>query len=345
MQSPYCPRTHGPIICLNRLSQELPKLPFVSITAADPSKNYSPRSLLGTLMRHCQEGDTSAPSSSVTMYRVWGRGDLRQPRLGVARDLCKSWLGTLTRDGIDQRGVEELLSGLDRESTAWCEAKPVSCNSPAQLETALAAIDRLGALHDQYRRVVQELASPQGKLIHRFVALDIEAFERAPRRLTEFGIAIYDRDTRHTQHHHLLIREHLRHCNTQFAPNRKRHFAFGKSLVMSTAQAMGFLTSLLLPRHPSEGRVALVGHALSCDLAFLRRAKVRHSRDRIKAAILDGVPHYDLQGLHRHWECNWKASSLEAVCSSLEIPTKALHNAGNDAAYTLEAFRKLTKIV
>lgn len=205
-----------------------------------------------------------------------------------------------------------------------------------------AAVDSLCLNSANAPSSTSPLPSSQPAVPLRFVCLDIEAYERAPRKLTEFGIVIYDRPTGRTEHHHLIIREHGKLRNSHFAPDAKNRFVFGESRRMSTGEAMAFLES-----HLREPRTALVGHALPSDLGFLARAKIRRGK-RVSAALLEAIPKYDLQWLHRCRAASDRHRRLEDICRDLAITgwdTIPQHNAGNDAALTMAAFLRLMRII
>lgn len=63
----------------------------------------------------------------------------------------------------------------------------------------------------------------------------------------------------------------------------------------------------------------------------------------LKRAGIDLSPSFgfsnlaDTQGLHQHWVQASQPTSLAAVLGQLGIKYRNLHNAGNDATYTLQA--------
>lgn len=77
--------------------------------------------------------------------------------------------------------------------------------------------------------------------------------------------------------------------------------------------------------------IALVGHDIRQDVKFLATLDV--DLLRLKGLIRQ----FDSQALHRHWTKSSNGRGLHSVLNDLEIASKNLHNAGNDAYYTLWA--------
>lgn len=93
----------------------------------------------------------------------------------------------------------------------------------------------------------------------------------------------------------------------------------------------GIANDVIRILHPftSTGRhVALVGHDLSQDTRYLAKIGVK----------LEGpVDELDTQKVHKAWKRADMQRSLKKVLEDLEINYRYLHNAGNDAMYTLRA--------
>lgn len=94
--------------------------------------------------------------------------------------------------------------------------------------------------------------------------------------------------------------------------------------------------------------VILVGHDLNADLQYLStlKSKVFHqppatvspqpleAEDCLRQRILETL---DTARLYQAWKCETNITTLAKVLSAVERPAWQLHNAGNDARYTLEA--------
>lgn len=85
-------------------------------------------------------------------------------------------------------------------------------------------------------------------------------------------------------------------------------------------------------KHRLEKRpMVLVFHDSAADLAYLER--LRYDVSKIKN-LLEIV---DTRDMYQHAVKAMNPASLERVLADLQIPSRYLHNAGNDAVYTLQA--------
>ncbi|KAF2227471.1 hypothetical protein BDZ85DRAFT_3872 [Elsinoe ampelina] len=189
-----------------------------------------------------------------------------------------------------------------------------------------------------------------------FMAIDIEACETDQSKITEVGIAMLD--TRVTRRispgegaaawtatilaRHYITKDFIELENTKYVkggePGTKQDFAYGTSQVISIGKLKNwFRYDLGHPPYPDgdvkERRpIVLVGHGMQNDLKYLEAMKIRLESD---ANVVEKIDTQDL--------CSYRSlpASLEAMLSQLGIDTTASHNAGNDAARTLEALVKM----
>jgi DNA polymerase III alpha subunit (gram-positive type) len=77
--------------------------------------------------------------------------------------------------------------------------------------------------------------------------------------------------------------------------------------------------------------IILVGHDVQADMQYLRGMGV----DLMAADNF--VKTIDTKDLHQHWSKAGQGRGLGYVLDDLGLQNKNLHNAGNDAAYTLQA--------
>ena len=327
---PYRQDTHGPIYCLNSLSKVLYWAQHGPPRPDDAQQHQHHRSLRYTLIGNIFRCSVDP----VAVYHV--RDQHWRKRVGLPADLLPS---CLQGSRIEPAMLNDAIQSLAAESVSWKEARLVHHN---QYKDSLADIvhhyDKVENLQYHFAYTLAQLHDPASP-IRRFVCLDIEAYEHSSRKLTEFGLATYCRDSGISSTHHIIIQEHYRLRNRRFAPDAKDCFAFGESITMSTGKAMAFLHEMLR----AEPGTALVGHALKSDLAFLRNAKTSKG-SRIPEDYLHSLPHLDVQHLFQCREGRQAASKLEVICEALRIPTQTMHNAGNDAALTLVALLRLLKI-
>ncbi|KAI5370730.1 Putative ribonuclease H-like superfamily [Septoria linicola] len=122
--------------------------------------------------------------------------------------------------------------------------------------------------------------------------------------------------------------------NGRFSKGNPDSFAFGESAGLTLADANAVLATVIenggLAVKPAEPRnVIIVGHSLKNDLAYLR--------------LLGGLEVLQLPNVVLRFDTQLIATpkkqkpGLAKLLVALEIDAKHLHNAGNDAYYTLYA--------
>lgn len=163
------------------------------------------------------------------------------------------------------------------------------------------------------------------------VAVDIEAFERSSDLVTEVGFAIYDpREQGATllpniRTVHLIIKEHFHKKNGRFVPDNSHRCLLGRSHIVDLKQCSTFITEVFR-RYFEEDKAVLVGHGIRSDLKWLRT---------LVSNVPENCPIVDSTAIHK---LSRKSNgSLEGILRQVEIPCGRLHNAANDAFYTLQA--------
>ncbi|KAH9943465.1 uncharacterized protein BXZ73DRAFT_97505 [Epithele typhae] len=185
-----------------------------------------------------------------------------------------------------------------------------------------------------------------------WLALDFEAWDRDHSVLTEFGWsrAWWPRDEHGNkdleaggpslEHGHLVVREH-QHYSQTYVPDHRKHYNFGTSEIVSRAEFKQRIRDLIA-QNRADGPLFLVFHDNSQDIKYLQSDMVK-AVERIE--VLTDAPHsgelyiVDTADLFAalEGEAGGQTRSLERVCRLLQIQTEYLHNAGNDAHYTLDA--------
>lgn len=166
------------------------------------------------------------------------------------------------------------------------------------------------------------------------VSVDVEAYERALTKVTEIGVAIYDPKGQdllvipHIQTLHIIIKEHRRLVNGSFVPNNKKFFNGGTSYEMTKAQLKAFLAPLF--EHYFVARKAmLVGHSVHGDVKWLQSYGLKDAGE---------IPTLDTQRLYQL--SRRRGATLRGILRHIGILHAHLHNAANDAYYTLLAALK-----
>jgi len=184
-------------------------------------------------------------------------------------------------------------------------------------------------------------------------AIDVEAWEQDNQKVTEIGVAIVKfpiasvasgdsiatnvTDTKDLvtkdcfRHRHILIREHLELRNGRHVEDNKDNFMFGDSEVLCIDDAVSELAFEL------NAADFIVGHAISGDLAWLRKIGVNGLEANSKALQSRVVDTQTLAyaGGGISTEC-MPQLGLRAISSKYALDPQLLHNGANDAAFTLQ---------
>lgn len=193
-----------------------------------------------------------------------------------------------------------------------------------------------------------------------FIAIDCEAWEKPPRPVTEVGMATLDtRDLegwppgpngenwhQHIRGRHFRIIEWRDCVNSEYVQGCPNAFEFGHSELVGQDSIGSMLASCF--REPfskklSDGTTAgeaqseekrniiVVGHDLSQDINYCHAIGFSILN---RGNILDTL---DTVNMHRAYSQDPNARSLGQVLAEFDLAGWHLHNAGNDAVYTLQA--------
>lgn len=202
-----------------------------------------------------------------------------------------------------------------------------------------------------------------------FYSIDVEWNERNFTQLTEIGISLLDTiDIRgippgihgdnwvkHIRSAHLRTAEYKNFRNTQFVMGCPDMFLFGESEIIPNEE-MGRRTDWFfatpydgtedvnrpdLPEHKLVPRnIVLVGHNPDADIKMLaERCSIFDSMDKRPGKLIRSL--LDTQGLFQKLRKRKNPSKLETMLIHLGLEPECLHNAGNDARYTLEALIRM----
>ncbi|EGW30219.1 uncharacterized protein SPAPADRAFT_158820 [Spathaspora passalidarum NRRL Y-27907] len=182
-------------------------------------------------------------------------------------------------------------------------------------------------------RFIENMRSVYGRKSILF-SVDVEAWELDTNIITEIGIAIYDpRDQQVAmiptfQQIHIRIKENLYKLNGRFVPEHASNFNGGVSYIMTKYEAGSFVQSLVdyyFSKTKQDIGSFLVGHDLPGDIKWLTTLGVKFPSNLSR---LDTV-HLLALTLGK------QGTSLGNALNMVKIPHAFLHNAGNDAYYTL----------
>lgn len=188
-----------------------------------------------------------------------------------------------------------------------------------------------------------------------FIAIDLEWWERDYRIVTEIGISTLDTADlvgvapgKNGQHweskiraKHFRIYEHRNYRNS-FANGNPEAFDFGKTIMIGKEDAPHMIANCFKPPYSAvnanhetltrQRNVVLVGHDMKGDFAAL----VRLGYDIRNLATLHEM-HVDTAALYRAFKKESSTPSLGKVVTEFDFVPWNLHNAGNDAFYTMQA--------
>lgn len=178
-----------------------------------------------------------------------------------------------------------------------------------------------------------------------FISVDVEAFEFNQKLITEIGISTLDTIdllglqpgakgnnwAAKIRSRHFRIREHGRRLNKVHVEGCPEKFDFGQSEWIYERDVNSVLERCFNPSQPSylsrTRKVVLVGHDVAADMKYLTEVGFDVTR-----MISDRIDTSDLYKASRR---DGRPSALSALLLHYGIAAKHLHNAGNDASYTL----------
>ncbi|KAL8722581.1 MAG: hypothetical protein Q9225_000977, partial [Loekoesia sp. 1 TL-2023] len=204
------------------------------------------------------------------------------------------------------------------------------------------------------------------------ICIDVEAYEKNERPITEIGVSTLDTNDlvdlppgevgkawmKKIRSRHFRIKETAHLNNFEFVAGCADRFEpeFGESEWVSFKEAPQVIASCFRPpysrrlqltngelsnnsepavngeENPKPKRqLILVGHDINNDIHYLRKLGYDVSN------LFNLIEALDTMDLHRAWKHQQNPSKLGSILVDLELTGWNLHNAGNDAAYTLQA--------
>ncbi|EWC44039.1 hypothetical protein DRE_01391 [Drechslerella stenobrocha 248] len=200
-----------------------------------------------------------------------------------------------------------------------------------------------------------------------FLSVDIESWEKNHDIITELGLTRYFPNAERQdlgamektiQSEHFIIKEHRSYKNGDYVADASGHFEFGESKYIPLANIKAAITSFTepdtVPQHPtntsdgpkdvsdsfselalnSQRQLVLVGHDVNADIEYLRKL-------RYDAELSQFLMVFDTMEMWRAMADTPNGISLSRLCNELGIVAWNLHNAGNDARYTMNAFLEM----
>ena len=167
-----------------------------------------------------------------------------------------------------------------------------------------------------------------------FVALDVEAYEADTTKVLEVGIACASGvdvfDVGEEVVTHLVVADHLDLHNGRFVPDHRAHLNFGRA---ETVPLDGLAEKIRETLHTIRQQVSalyVVGHSIQHDIDWLKTLGIDVQMEGCDIA--------------KAWQAREGAvhlTSLAHMLDGLKIEYSNLHNAANDAVYTLRVFKRM----
>ncbi|KAI0750709.1 hypothetical protein C8Q80DRAFT_1097887 [Daedaleopsis nitida] len=285
--------------------------------------------------------------SGLELYRgTFASGEMRLLFSSAQVEYIRYWLHAmqLTKEPIPLPTSEYLIRQSDLE-----QCSPDVYSDAAVLKRAIKVIEKnnkrlkgadsiLALRRLTFERVRTLWAAKLGT----WCAMDFEAWDRDHTLLTEFGwktVRWVDGEPVR-EHGHLVVQERRKYLQ-HYVPNHREFYNFGESEDVNKDQFSQRICDMV-DEHRASGPLFLVFHGHSQDIKYLKSEAIK-ALDRTE--ILSDSPAngevyvVDTAELFSALEgvSGGNMRSLESICRLLQIPTKYLHNAGNDAYYTLDA--------
>ncbi|KAL5527327.1 hypothetical protein ACEPAG_6118 [Sanghuangporus baumii] len=183
-----------------------------------------------------------------------------------------------------------------------------------------------------------------------WLAIDIEAWTLLRSAITEFGWSYFrtNGDKEMQEQGHYIVKKNTNLRNGQYIADARKKYAFGTSLELETEDLKKAIRELF-SRLQESGPLFLVFHDCRQDIEFLKNTE--YFGDDLTNNLEYSVPKempdegtfiIDTTELFSALEGDTREKrSLADMCRLLQIQTQHLHNAGNDAYYTLLALKSM----
>lgn len=182
------------------------------------------------------------------------------------------------------------------------------------------------SLKEKFQQVQRRFLDEKDPL--NYITIDFESYEKDHSYLLEVGWTIYCKEKQQFSDRHYILMENRHLRNGDYVVDRKDRFLFGNSVWVTKSETAEDLQDDLDQFQP----YVLIAHNLKSDLDYLKKLNVEIQAEDTVDTIELAAHYYDDPHLQ---------TQLGALLDSLDIEHFCLHNAGNDAHYTMELFLKL----
>ncbi|KAF7332088.1 hypothetical protein MKEN_00089300 [Mycena kentingensis (nom. inval.)] len=184
-----------------------------------------------------------------------------------------------------------------------------------------------------------------------WLAIDFEDWEWEHTMLLEVGYAQISFDTQdeHDTAGHIMAESQAMYYNSQYVKSNPKNFKFGQTQFVPNAPALKQSVVDLIVGAKGNGPLFLVFHDYTQDIRTLNRVKAPIDGilyDLPATPPSDGIYAVDTAILFAALvgDETLNRRSLQSICNLLKVEgadDTTLHNAGNDAQFTLRALRKM----
>ncbi|KAG0272477.1 hypothetical protein BGZ95_011767 [Linnemannia exigua] len=170
-----------------------------------------------------------------------------------------------------------------------------------------------------------------------FISVDIESHEFNHDKILEIGWSIWDSGVHKFMDKHYAISDYRHLRNGKYVPDKRDRFMFGKTVWEKLQGSIAAFQQDLekAARRNEHGRFVLIAHDMTSDMKYLSHMGVTFPEGMIQFDTLE-------MNAARVGDSNCK-TGLGKLLDEVEIENYCLHNAGNDAHYTLELFLWLAR--
>ncbi|KAF1984301.1 hypothetical protein K402DRAFT_423105 [Aulographum hederae CBS 113979] len=174
------------------------------------------------------------------------------------------------------------------------------------------------------------------------MAIDVEAWEWNTKLVTEVGSAwVEGAGTDNAiNSRHWVPEENKHRRNKKFAPDARDKFAFGVTVTQKTLDIVDSLREIMESLLATHTAVFLVGHSIQGDVKWLK--SIGLDIEKMKGWVV-----CDIANAERFIATSPNVMKFENIMRAygIDFVQGNLHNAGNDAAYTLQTTLKLMDLV
>jgi len=190
--------------------------------------------------------------------------------------------------------------------------------------------------HDLPFNYLQDVMKIVNSSTHTLISIDCE-FQGRKKLPSEIGISIFNPKRQdlsimpNLSTHHIIVSDHY---DFETTTNATDTFLSGRSMLIPEVEVLKFIQLIIDSIFNQEDKAAFVGHSVNADLKSLCALgiKLPETFTSIDTFYLYACSH----GFRRN------TTSLGGVLNRFNIPHGFLHNAGNDAYYSLLVLLKLT---